>query len=311
MLRRLLFAFLVSACLFLRSQQACCSQNCFSVANSALSIGETLTATDIQKTGFKSGDLCGTVFTAKGSCCDAAKLRSFAAKLLARIKTTFAAIDGAVQSAPFILKSLPNLLAAFQAKDPTNGSADPSFIETIGGEVEYYKIKAIADYIQSQSETLSAKISASSFDSNKCFKTLFEGKLNALCMICSGDASNFFDEQTKKFKVKNTYCLNLVNDCAVPMDIFSKISHLFEVVRVLRSALSSTKATSIDTSFSQSRLAVYEECANSPDTCNQANNKLLGFCREFGVTSDIKIVKTNQNKLTDVAAVKTEATANF
>ena len=311
MLRRFLFAFLVIACLFLRSQQACCSDACFAVANSALSIGETLTATTLQKTGYKAGDLCGAVFTAKGSCCDNTKLRSFAAKLLARIKTTFTAIDSAIQTAPTVLKSFPRLLAAFQSKDPAGSSADPTFVESVGGEAEYYKIKAIADFIQSQNDTLSQNITANTFNSTKCFKTLFESKLNALCLICSGDASSFFDEPTKKFKIKKSYCVNLVNDCAGPMGVFSKVSHLFEVIRVVRSALASSTVTTIDKSFSQSRLAIYEECANTPDACNQANFKLINFCGEFGVVGDIKIVKANQNKLTEVLTVKTEAVANF
>ena len=311
MLRRFLFAILVIACLFLRSQEACCSDACFAVANSALSIGETLTATALQKTGFKAGDICGAVFTAKGSCCDNTKLRSFAAKLLARIKTTFTAIDSAIQTAPTILKSFPRLLAAFQSKDPAGSSADPTFVESVGGEAEYYKIKAIADFIQAQIDSLSQKITAKTFDSTKCFKTLFESKLNALCLICSGDASSFFDEATKKFKIKKSYCVNLVNDCAGPMDVFSKVSHLFEVIRVVRSALASSTVTTIDKSFSQSRLAIYEECATTPYACNQANFKLTNFCGEFGVVSDIKIVKANQNKLTDVLTVQTEAVANF
>ena len=293
MLRRFLFAFLVIACLFLRSQQACCSDSCFAVANSALNIGETLTATTLQKTGYKAGDLCGAVFTAKGSCCDNTKLRSFAAKLLARIKTTFTAIDSAIQTAPAILKNLPRLLSMFQSKDPAGPTADPTFVEAIGGEVEYYKIKTIADFIQIQIDSLSSNITNKTFDSAKCFKTLFESKLNALCLICSGDASSFFDEATKKFKIKKSYCVNLVNNCAGPMDVFSKVSHLFEVIRVVRSALASSTVTTIDKSFSQSRLAVYEECASSPDTCNQSNTKLTSFCREFGVVSDVKIIKSN------------------
>lgn len=271
MIARFLLALLVVLNVVLKSEQACCSDTCFQIANKALSIGETLTSTALDTKGpFTSADLCGSVFQTKGSCCDARRLKSFASKMLLRIKLNFAAIETAISSAPVVLRSLPKLMALFKAKNPSGQGRDELFLTAIGGEVEYNRIKSIADYIQGQLDGIIKKIADKQYNTAQCYKTLFENKLNSLCLICSGDASSFFDSATQKFKIKKSYCIDLVNACAGPMDIFAKTSHLFEVIRVLRNAFSTNTVSKLGTSFSQSRMTTYQTCAQDSESCTVA-----------------------------------------
>ena len=138
-----------------------------------------------------------------------------------------------------------------------------------------------------------------------------DSKLNMLCLVCSGKASDYFNKTTGKFMIKKNYCTSLVSSCSQTMDVFSKVSHLFEVVRVVKSAATSTKVSSLDNLFTQTRLLAFEECAANPNSCHQDDAKLDSICREFGFVRDIRLVKANSQKMADSSTVKTEAAGGF
>lgn len=310
-LRSALLVVIVLAAVLSPSLQDCCSDACFQTT-SPLGKGEVLKRISLDKTtAFKDDQLCGPAFKAKGSCCDSTQLNTFVTKMIERLKANFLAIESATSNAPSILKGFGKLSEMFKSKNPSGTTPDAPFIASLGGDEQYYKILSMVQHIETQLDDLRTMIANKQFDPKKCYDTLFKSKVASICMICSGDASSFFDDVTGKFKIKRNFCQDIVAACAPSLDLFNKINHLMEVTRVIRSGLMSETVKQVRPEFSQDRLSVIEDCARDPDACKANEPKLIGFCREVGVTKDIKVVKSSENQLTDTNELRTDAEAGF
>lgn len=312
-MRKSLLSVFILQLLVALSFQGCCTDNCFAIVNGGQAEGSSLIKTTLQTDTklFNPSGICGSTFTTKGSCCDLKSVGSYADKLLARMKNVFKGVEGAITQAPTIIRSLNALFELLKSKDPTSANSDELFLKSIGGIDGYLKAKAILQALINRSAAIQTQLTTVQASNSKCYTTLFQARLNSICMVCSGDADKTFNSATQKFMVKSDFCKTLVSDCSGVLDLFVKVSHALEVTRVIRNALTSTTVQAIGTDFSEDRVAIYEECAQNPTTCQNDYNKLSKFCREVSLIKDPKVVSITENKVADATAIKEDAATNF
>lgn len=312
-MRKSLLSVIVFQLLVALSFQGCCTDNCFAIVNGGQAQGSSLTKTALQTDAklFNPAGICGSTFVAKGSCCDLKSVGAYADKLLARMKSVFKGVEGAIIQAPTIIKSLNALFELLKSKDPTGSNNDELFLKSIGGIDGYLKTKAILQALITRSASIQTQLTTAQASNSKCYTTLFQARLNSICMVCSGDADKTFNPTTQKFMVKSDFCKTLVSDCSGVLDLFVKVSHALEVTRVIRNALSSTGVQPVGTDFSEDRVSIYEECAQNPTSCQTDYNKLSKFCREVSLIKDPKVVSITENKVADATSIKEDAATNF
>lgn len=312
-MRKSLLSVIIFQLLVALSFQGCCTDNCFAIVNGGQAQGSTLTKTALQTDAklFNPAGICGSTFASKGSCCDLKSVGAYADKLLTRMKNVFKGVEGAITQAPTIIKSLNALFELLKSKEPTGSNSDELFLKSIGGTDGYLKAKAILQALITRSASIQSQLTNAQASNSKCYTTLFQARLNSICMVCSGDADKTFNPTTQKFIVKSDFCKTLVSDCSGVLDLFVKVSHALEVTRVIRNALSSTSVQPIGSDFSEDRVSIYEECAQNPTTCQGDFNKLSKFCKEVSLIKDPKVVTITENKVADATSIKEDAATNF
>lgn len=298
--------------LALQTTQDCCASGCLDGSKS-VNIGETVeTIPKDTASTFPDTQLCGTVFKAKGSCCQYAKMQSYANKTLTRLKIAFNTMNAAAGQISSVVSNFKLINNTFHEKSIYSVNRDPYFEDALGGPENWQKIKGIWDHLGRTADDLLSKVSASKYNATKCYETMANQKLNALCMACSGDASNFYDSNAKRFKVKSTYCKSLVDGCATTLDVFSKVVHMLHSIYAFTQSLASkAPAYNISDSISLHRLLVFDRCGNDTVGCKADSSKLTNFCKEIGFLTDFSIGKIVNSTTINAVTVKTEASAQF
>lgn len=300
------------ALLVIQSYQDCCASGCL---NGALTIdvGETVelipkdTSSDFNETL-----LCGTVFKAKGNCCQYTKMQSFANKTLVRLKIAFNTMQSATTSMPGIISNLKFITGVFNEKSIYLATRDPYYESALGGPEKWQKVKSIWEHLLRTSDDLLLKINSNNYNATQCYETIANQKLNALCMACSGDASNYYDSTANKFKIKSTYCKTLVEGCGRTLDVFTKVVHMLHTVNAVMQSLSYKAPTyTIPDSVSLTRLMAFDNCGNDTVGCKTDSANLVSFCKEIGFLTDFSMAKIVNTTTIGAAAIKTDSEKQF
>ena len=321
-MKKLLFLCIGLLALARRTLEECCAAGCLD-ASKSLALGDSLEAIPIDTTStFNTSEVCGSVFKAKGTCCQNTKLKSYANKMVLRIKTNLLNIETAIQFAPTVIRKLSYLLQVFRTKASfpapvapavqTGPTDDSVFRSTIGGLQKYHKIKPLLEFLEYEKDDLLDMISKKDYETTKCYETLLNKKLNAICLACSGDSSSFYNPTSKKFKIKSNYCTDLVNSCSKMFNVFYRVHTTVHIARFLKKALSSTDLdVTFDDEFSLARLINIDDCAKDRISCNKTATMLTNFCREIGLVSDINLIKLAQGRNSDASTLSQEAATTF
>ena len=310
-LKRVSTLLFVMITLCIETLQECCASGCLD-ASKSLNMGDILEAIPVDTTTtFNTSQICGAVFQAKGNCCQYMKVQNYANDLILRAKGTLAQMETSINNSVPILKSLPILLQIFNSKNPAGTTPDPFFISAIKGAQNYDKIRVIIERLSLQVASIVARIQSANYTSAKCYSTLLASKVNAVCMVCAGDASSFYNSTSGKFTIKKNYCQALVTDCADTFDLYTKVNHALAVTRLIRNAMMNLNPTSsISEWFSLSRMQVYENCLYNLTACNYTS-MLNTFCNEFGVLTDIGLIASAFSLNSDSSTLSSDANLNF
>jgi hypothetical protein len=173
-------------------------------------------------------------------------------------------------------------------------------------------LKVMAEYLTTQMGAINKQISEQKYNSSKCYETLLRSKLNSVCMACSGNASDYYDTTSQRFRIKRNYCVNLVNDCAQVFNLYNKVNTVLKVSRMFRIAMSSQQTDeTILQDFSLDRMLSYDACLANLTDCLKNDQKLLSVCREFNTLADVTLIKLSYNSNTDSAQINSDAAAAY
>lgn len=123
-------------------------------------------------------------------------------------------------------------------------------------------------------------------------------------MRCSGNADQFWESETKKYKIAPSFCKALIPECAPTLANTTMIVQFFKAARIMQNAaqgvlgddyvrggpvppympfptaslnplIDGVELLDMDT------LTNLIECGNDPETCANSNGLMLNFCEQF------------------------------
>ena len=87
--------------------------------------------------------------------------------------------------------------------------------------------------------------------SKRCFDSLANIRENALCMRCSGKASQFWDSAKQKYLVKRSTCFDIIDSC---IDYFAYFSEVMTFMRRLGQFREALHGNDIRTTYAKGML---------------------------------------------------------
>jgi len=124
---------------------------------------------------------------------------------------------------------------------------------------------------------------------SKCFETLTRLRFNALCLRCSGDASNYFDTDTLVYKISKGVCTTLIVDCGSLYGVLFEANRVYDAVLRAKGGLGEVSGNPelpegdnlrqfpIDKTIS----IRWATCADDPESCSQDSDNSDLICKDF------------------------------
>lgn len=314
MMRRLILNFLL-VCLWQAQAtlQDCCPAGCFDVSQT-LNLGDTLQSITLDNSSqYNQSEICGVVFTNRGSCCQMSRMKSYTTKMVNRIKSAMAGIESTLAVAPQLVSAIPRIMGVFHRKMAVGGVyPDEVFVDTLGGPHHFEQMKVMTEYLSTQIGSLNKQIAEKKYNATKCYDTLLRSKLSSVCMACSGNASDYYDSTTKQFRIKRSYCSSLVTDCAQVFDVYNKVNTVLKISRMFKISMTvQGTEEAVSEEFSLDRMLSYDACLSNLADCVKNDQRLLPICRDFNVLADVTLVKLSYNTNTDASTLSADASGAY
>lgn len=176
---------------------------------------------------------CKNVFNRDGSCCDTESLKDYSDEWIDSIEDKMNKTLTALPNFRTALTSAAELRKFMKAKKKDILKAKKIISKAQYEDFEKHVLTALSEgvfmfYRKEEKVQLSAK---------QCFATLANLRKNALCMRCSGKASQFWDSKKKNYLVKKSTCHNVIDSCVEPFAYFSEAMTFMRRLGQFREAL--------------------------------------------------------------------------
>lgn len=127
-----------------------------------------------------------------------------------------------------------------------------------------------------------------------CHKELMKMRKSALCMRCSGVASDYYNSATKSYKIKEDACSPLLEKCSVVFSAIAEANTIYTNLAILKKAKGGEVSADAEADVvSEEQLGKWLECGDDIEACLKDKAKVNDLCKEISLSIDNQALEGN------------------
>jgi len=131
-------------------------------------------------------------------------------------------------------------------------------------------------------------------ENNECHKELMKMRKSALCMRCSGVASDYFEIETGSYKVDEKVCSIIIEKCATVFAAIAEANSLYTNLAILKKAIGGAVSDDAESDVLEvEKLGKWQNCSDDKKACLGDMARVKELCAQVSLSSDNQALEGN------------------